>query len=131
MGRVAIAEQRRSSQARVMNSLPPMLAQTTGKRWMATQSGSLNTNLRSLDDSPVESLKVPRSSSLRSPMVKMVAQEFNAERRDMDLAQSTLASQRLTQPKRSSLLTRDVSAQVPQTNSTRGLRRASQDVPVN
>ena len=43
----------------------------------------------------------------------------------MDLAQSTLASQRLTQPKRSSLLSRDVVTQTSQSSSPRGLRRTS------
>ena len=53
MGRAALAEQRRSSQTRVMNSLPPMLAQTTGKRWVGLQADSL----QPFNDNTVKPLK--------------------------------------------------------------------------
>ena len=133
MGRAAIAEQRRSSQSRVMNSLPPMLAQTTGKRWMASQSslGSVSNRIGESRDKVRPPRKTSRSS-LRSPMVKMLAQEFNVGRADTDLTQSTLASQRLTQPKSSSLLSRDVVSPTSQTGNSRGLRSTyRQNVPVN
>ena len=65
-----------------------------------TLGGAQADVLKTFNDNAVEPLKEAKSSSLRSPMVKMVAQEFNAERRDTDLT-GTLASQRLTQPKRS------------------------------
>ena len=100
MGRATVAQERRSPNARVMNSLPPMLAKTTGQRWMKSNQDMVSENSRA---------SVP--STLRSPMFKMVAQEMRSTNADADISPSALASQRLRAPAKSSLLSRDIEQQ--------------------
>ena len=110
MGRATVAQERRSSNARVMNSLPPVLSKTTGQSWMDSKQKAAST--RSV------------SSTLRSPMFKMVSQEMKSTSADADLSPSVLASKRLSTPTKANLLSRDT-GQVSEglrSSTSRGLR---------
>ena len=95
MGRATVAQERISPKSRVMNSLPPMLAQTAGKRWVESAQKQSNEGLRQT---------AGKSSSLRSPILKMVDREMEVGSADASLSQSRLASQRLKTPSRTNLL---------------------------
>ncbi len=122
MGRATVAQQRRSSSARVMNSLPPMLAKTTGQRWMKSNQEMASSSSHKLDRNTV----VP--STLRSPMFKAIAQDMKSTNMDADLSQSALASQRLTTPATSNLLSRDQGSSRVSSSTTRGLRAGTNSV---
>ena len=124
MGRATIAQERRSTNARVMNSLPPMLAKTTGQRWVQS-------NQKTASASASRSRSQSVQSTLRSPMFKVVAQEMKADGVDAALSQSALASQRLTMPTKTSLLNSDIEQDSKRLTpgATRGLR-TSTNVPI-
>jgi hypothetical protein len=96
MGRATIAEERNSTNARVVNSLPPMLSNTVGKRW-AEKSTSQSLGSKQTGPKTVKQASLrQQSSTLRSPLFKLVADEVSASQKDSTLAQSSLASKRLS-----------------------------------
>ena len=125
MGRATIAQERRSTNARVMNSLPPMLAKTTGQRWVQSNQETASTSISRSRSQSVQ-------STLRSPMFKVLAQEMKADGVDAGLPQSALASQRLVMPTKTNLLNRDTEQDSKglTPGATRGLR-TSTNVPIS
>ena len=95
LGRATVAQERRGSSARVMNSLPPVLAKTVGAKWV---------NEKERSNSRLQKGRRTERTSLQSPMFKVLEQDVSSSSQDSTLSPSRLASERMRVPSQSNLL---------------------------